>query len=918
MPDDQDPRQRYDHVHRLTGFALWFALLFWATPATAAEDAAAERQAALPPLIDRNVFFGDPEIAGARLSPDGQWISFGKPYRGVMNVWVKHVDEPFDAARPLTADTKRPLGSHFWTEDSRYVLFIQDEGGTEDFHVYAVDPAAAAEEASGVPPARDLTPIEGITAAIYAVPEGTPGQIIVGINDRDPALHDVYRLDIDTGERTLLIENDTNVSQWVADLAGTVRLAMRQRPDGGTEIVVVEDGVLGRVLYACGWEETCAASRFHKDGKRVYVASNKGVDLVGLLLVDVATGAEEIVDSDPEGRVDLGGAWFSDATEELVATLYVGDRVRIYPRTDALAQELEWLRERLPDGEFGYASSTEDETLVIVAVASDVNPGAVYLYERGGRTLTKLYDARPELPSDQLANMQPIRYQARDGREIPAYLVTPRGVAAKRLPTVIVPHGGPWARDTWGYNAMAQFLANRGYAVMMPNFRGSTGYGKRFLNEGNGEWGTGIMQHDITDGVRHLVDTGIADPEQVAIMGGSYGGYATLAGVTFTPELYAAGVSIVGPSNIVTLLNSIPPYWGPIKEMFMRRVGDPDDAADRARLESQSPFFHAGRIEAPLLIIQGANDPRVKKAESEQIVVALRDLERPVEYLLAPDEGHGFAGRENRLAMFADIERFLAQHLDGRFQEDMAPDVAERLAALRVDIADVEMPEAIVARADLAPPDLDGTMLEPATLTYDVTMQAGGQTMTMTTTVARNRATHRGEEVWEIATTVDAPMGKSKDTVLVRVDDLRPVHRSIQQGPARIELDFGETRIGGEISMPGQRKTPISVPIGEPVVGHLETTLATMPLTVGFETQLRAFQPATGTVQLVQLAVAATESVETAAGAFDAYRVDLSGDDGSSMRVWVTQTKPHRTVKTELTQPAMGGARILSVLAGAE
>ena len=923
MPDDSAPHQTCRRCHRVTGSAPWLGMLLVATtvgaaPAMAAEDAAAERLANLPPLIDRNVFFGDPELSGAQLSPDGRWISFRKPYRGVMNVWAKGVDEPFDAARPLTADSKRPLGSHFWTEDSRYVLFIQDEGGTEDYHVYAVDPASEPDGETGVPPARDLTPMEGIRAAIYAVPEGTPGQIIVGINDRDPALHDVYRLDIDTGERTLLIENDTNVSQWVTDLAGTVQLAMRQRPDGGTEILVVEDGVLGRVLYECGWEETCAANRFHKDGERVYVVSNKGVDLVRLLLVDVATGAEEVVDSDPEGRVDLGGAWFSDTTEELVATLYVGDRVRIYPRTDALAQELEWLREQLPDGEFGYASSTEDETLVVVAVASDVNPGAVYLYERAGQTLTKLYDARPELPSDQLANMQPIRYEARDGREIPAYLVTPNGVPAEQLPTVIVPHGGPWARDTWGYNSMAQFLANRGYAVMMPNFRGSTGYGKRFLNEGNGEWGTGIMQHDITDGVRHLVDAGIADPEQVAIMGGSYGGYATLAGVTFTPELYAAGVSIVGPSNIITLLKSIPPYWGPIKQIFTRRVGDPDDPADRARMESQSPFFHAEKIEAPLLIIQGANDPRVKKAESEQIVVALRDLKRPVEYLLAPDEGHGFAGRENRLAMFADIERFLAQHLDGRFQEDMAPDVEERLAALRMDIADVEMPEAIVARTDLPAAALDGSMLEPATLTYDVTMEAGGQTMTMTTTVVRSRATHEGEDVWQVATTVDTPMGESKDTILLRADDLRPVHRNMQQGPARITLDYGETRIGGKISVPGQRKTPISVAVEGPLVGHVETALATMPLTVGFETQLRAFQPATGSVQLVQLAVAATESVETGAGTFEAYRVDLTGDDGSSMRVWATRDAPHRTVKTELSQPAMGGARVVAVLAGVE
>ena len=798
-----------------------------------AEDDAGDSLANLPPLIDRNVFFGDPEISGAQLSPDGKWVSFRKPYRGVMNVWVKGVDEAFDDARPLTADSKRPLGGHFWTEDSRYVLFVQDEGGTEDYHVFAVDPAADADAESGVPPARDLTPIEGIRAVIYAVPEGTPGQIIVGLNDRDASLHDVYRLDIDSGERELLIENDVNVSAWVTDLAGDVRLAMRQRPDGGTDVIVVEDGKLGRVLYQCNWEETCGASRFHKDGKRVYLVSNKDVDLARLLLVDVASGEEELVDADPEREVDFGGASFSDVTEELIATAYVGDRVRIYPRTTELADELAWLRERLPDGEIGYPSSTEDESLSIVAVASDVNPGAVYLFNRAEKTLEKLYDSRPELPSDQLANMQPIRYEARDGREIPGYLVTPKGIPAEKLRTVIVPHGGPWGRDIWGYDSIAQFLANRGYAVMMPNFRGSTGYGKRFLNEGNEEWGTGIMQHDITDGVQHLIDQGIADPDRVAIMGGSYGGYATLAGVTFTPELYAAGVSIVGPSNVVTLLNSIPPYWGPVREMFMRRVGDPDDPEDRARLESQSPFFHAESIEAPLLIIQGANDPRVKKAESEQIVVRLRELERQVEYMLAPDEGHGFAGRENRLAMFARIESFLAEHLGGRVQEDMAADVAARLAALNVNINDVQMPE-VIAAGDLPEAALDASSFEPETLSYNVRMEAGGQSLAMSSTVVRSRATHEGEDVWQIATTVESPMGKGVDTVTLRASDLRPVHRVLEQGPARITLDYSDSAITGKMVMSGAEQ-PIDVKLDGPAAGHMESALAAMSLAVGME-----------------------------------------------------------------------------------
>ena len=876
-------------------------------------DPVADRLAKLPPLIDRQVFFGDPEISGAQLSPDGKWISFRKPYREVMNIWVKGVDEAFDAARPITADTQRPVGGHFWTEDSRYVLYSQDKGGDEDYHVYAVDPDAEAEEATGVPSARDLTPLDGIRALIYAVPEATPTKIIVGINDRDAALHDVYRLDVDSGERELLIENDTNVAQWITDLEGTVRLAFRQRPDGSYETLVVEDGVLGRLLYECGPDDTCGPSRFHKDGKRAYFVSNKDVDLARLLLVDVASGEAAVIESDPEGEVDISSVWFSDVTEELVATVYIGDRVRIYPRTDSLAAELEWLGNELPDGELGYGSGTEDEALAIVSSSSDVNPGSVYLYNRAERRVDKLYDFRPDLPSDQLAKVRAIRYEARDGREIPGYLVAPKGVPAEKLPTVILPHGGPWGRDYWGYDPLAQFLANRGYAVMMPNFRGSAGFGKAFLNEGNGEWGTGVMQHDVTDGVHYLIEEGIADPEQVAIMGGSYGGYATLAGVTFTPRLYAAGVSIVGPSNIITLLNSIPPYWGPTKQMFMRRVGDPDDPEDRERLEAQSPFFHAENIEAPLLIIQGANDPRVKKAESDQIVVALRELDRQVQYLLAPDEGHGFVGRENRLAMFAAIERFLARHLDGRHQRAMAPEVAEKLRSLRVDIDTVEMPEAVGGPTDLA---LDGSGLEPATLTYETTIEMGGQSMAIDTVVTRSEATHGEAAVWRVATVLDTPAGSATDTVLLRKSDLGPVQRVIEQGSATITLNFGEDRISGTAQVPGGGAMDIDVEVASPVVGHLETALAAMPLEPGFTATVPVFAPAMQNVQRMQLAVEGVESLETPAGTFETYRMTFNAQDGSSGKMWLTQSKPHVSVKSDYGMP-MGG-RMVAVLKSME
>ena len=599
-----------------------------------------------------------------------------------MNVWVKGIDEPMEAARPVTADAESPIIIYFWSADGRYILYSQDKGGNENFHIYAVEPKSLGET---IPAARDLTPIEGITAQIYAVPKQTPNQIIIGLNDRDPQFHDIYRLDLTTGERTLIRQNDENIALWSTDLDGDVRLAFRQTLQGGNEILAVEKDGLTPV-YSCRLEETCFPIRFHQDGQQVYLISNRNVDLIQLELFNLENQQSQRVDVDPENQVDFGGAVFSEATDELIATYYVGDRLRIYPQNDSLAADLAFLRQQLPNVDISLTSLTQDDRFALIDAKSDVNPGAVYLFDRTAQALEKLYDSRPELSSEYLAAMQPLRYTARDGLEIPAYLTLPQGLAPINLPVIVMPHGGPWARDAWGYNPFTQFLANRGYAVLQPNFRGSTGYGKAFLNAGNQEWGTGAMQHDITDGVQYLIDEGIADPERVGIFGGSYGGYATLAGLAFTPDVYAAGASVVGPSNLITLLNSIPPYWASLKSTFTLRLGDPDNPGDRERLEAQSPLFSADQIQAPLMVIQGANDPRVKQAESDQIVVALRDLGQPVEYLVAPDEGHGFRKEINSLAMTAALERFLAEHLGGRYQAEMSPDVQAQLETLTVDI----------------------------------------------------------------------------------------------------------------------------------------------------------------------------------------------------------------------------------------
>ncbi len=887
------------------------------TAPTADDDRAYLSQ--LPPLIDRETFFGDPQIAGAQISPDGRWITFRKPYGDVMNIWVKGIDQPFDAARPITADTTRPVSGYFWTEDSRYVLYVQDKGGDENFHLYAVDPAAAPETATGVPPARDLTPYEGVRAMIIAVPESTPGEIVVGLNDRDPAFHDVYRVDIDSGERELMVENDARIAGWQTDLEGHVRLGVRIDQQGASQIFRVDDDGTLTQVYECGFEESCGPVRFHPDGRRVYMITNKGedVDLTRLVLFDPATGELEVVESDPEGVADFGGAEFSDVTDELVATYYVGDRLRIYPKDDAFARDYERLRQQLPRGDIYLGSSTEDESRVIVTVTSDVDPGATYLYDRRTGDVELLYRPRPDLPSEDLAEMQAVRYPARDGEEVPAYLTVPKGVTPTNLPAIILPHGGPWARDTWGYNSMAQWLANRGYVVLQPNFRASTGYGKRWLNLGNKEWGTGSMQHDLSDGVQWLIDEGIADPDQVCIMGGSYGGYATLAGLAFTPEIYHCGVSIVGPSNLLTLIRSVPAYWEPALALFRNRMGDWEDPEGKAMLEAQSPLFSATEIEDPLLVIQGANDPRVNKAESDQIVVAMRDLGREVEYMVAPDEGHGFAGEMNRLAMNAEIEAFLAEHLRGRYQEEMSPELRRHLQGLMVDPATVTLAEPGDDDAGVAM-SVDADLLTPGTLTYSVAMSMRGQTIEMTSERSVESGAHEGTDAWVVVESTQMPMGSAVDSTWIDAATLQPIARHVHQGPAVIMLDFDDEGVTGSIEA-GPQQMQVDVDSEEPVFDgpSLNLAIGAMPLAEGYRTTLHTLNLMQGSTSPTRVAVTGRESVTVPGGTFDAWVVEFGAADSADRSTLWIDADTRRVVRAVMQLPAqMGGGSATMELTG--
>ncbi len=891
-----------------TRVGILAVLLMLAIPAGLARA----QQSGLPPLIDRELFFGNPEIAGAQISPDGQYIAFLKPWSDTRNIWVKRTSDPFTAARRLTSETKRPIPGFFWSRDSRYVLFVKDQDGDENFNVYAVSPSERPAPGQDVPPARNLTDLKGVRALIYDVPKTDPDIIYIGLNDRDASWHDLYKVRISTGERTLIRKNTERISGWVFDLAGQLRLATRIADNGDTEVLRVDpDGFT--TVYSCTVFESCGPVRFHKDGQRVYMVTNKGdnIDLVRLTLFDPKTGKEDLVESDPLNRVDLASPIFSDLTDELIGTIYLDDRPRVYFREKSYKADYDLLKKQLAGKEITFGSSTKDEQLYLVTASSDTEPGETYLFDRRTKKLTFQYRIRERLPRQHLASMKVIRYKSSDGLEVPAYLTLPKGVEPKNLPLIVFPHGGPWARDLWGYHTYAQFLANRGYAVLQPNFRGSTGYGKKFLNAGNKQWGE-KMQDDITWGVTYLIAQGIADPKRVGIMGGSYGGYATLAGVAFTPDLYAAAVSIVGPSNLITLLESIPPYWEAVRKIFHYRMGDPSTPEGKAQLERQSPLNSAHKIKTPLLVVQGANDPRVKKTESDQIVVALRDRGFPVEYLVAPDEGHGFARPVNQMAMIAAAEKFLAKHLGGRYQEDMPPEVTTRLAEITVDVKTVVLPKRLEAAAVGVP--RPAVALQAGSAAYQGKIEVAGQSITFSSTL-----TIREEgDTWVVQETTALPMGEISDTTVLDKSTLVVMARTIKQGPVNIELRFKDNKASGTMNMGGQSR-PIEADLGGPLFADgagVGAVLATLPLTEGYWTTFRNFDVERQKAKLLEMKVVGVETVAVPAGTYDAFKLEVTSAEGDAdkMMVWIARPT-RRPVKIVATLPQLGGATLTSELA---
>ncbi len=594
--------------------------------------------------VPRELLFGNPEKASPKISPNGKLWAYLAPDAGVLNIWI---GPEGGLAKPLTKDRGRGVRVFLWAEDERSILYLQDANGDENWHVFqtCLD--------TGV--TRDLTPYPGVQAQIVATEPRFPDEILIALNDRDPKLHDVWRLNLKTGTRTLEATNPGDAIGWLTDQRFKIGLHKAMAPDGGT-ILRVKDGDGWRDFLSCGPDDQLGAHGFSPDGESIFVESSVDRDTTALLAVPRSGGPGKILAEHPES--DLGAVLIHPREYTIEAVAFEVDRLHWEVLEPGLKADFAAMAAL--NGEVSIVSRNDADTVWYILVNKPDRSPAFLRWDRVARIAAPLFSTRPKLDAYKLAPMVPIKFAARDGLTVRGYLTAPDGAFPNKRPLVVLVHGGPWVRDHWGFHPEAQWLASLGFAALQLNYRGSAGFGKRHLHAGDREWGA-KMQDDLTDGVRWAVAQGVADPARVAIYGGSYGGYAALAGAAFTPGVYRCAVDVVGPSNLITLIQSIPPYWEPMKRIFDLRVGSVE--TEEEFLKSRSPLFHVDKIDVPLLIAQGAHDPRVKQAESEQIVAALRAKGKPVEYLLYPDEGHGFAKPANRLDFYAKAEAFLAKHL---------------------------------------------------------------------------------------------------------------------------------------------------------------------------------------------------------------------------------------------------------------
>ncbi|MEN3046972.1 MAG: S9 family peptidase [Candidatus Hydrothermales bacterium] len=616
----------------------------------------------LPPLIPRKVLFDEPEKLYPYVSPDGKKLAYLAPHNGVLNIWVKTVFKEDD--KPLTSEKHRGIRHYFWWYDSEKILYLQDFEGDENYHIYGVDLSSEI--------IRDYTPFKDVQAYPVAYEPEFKDELLVAMNLRDKRLHDVYRVNLLTGAINIDTENPGDVGGlsstggWLADHNLKVRVCLSMKDDGSVELRVKKDNKWESFILWSPEDSFSMPIGFTPDNSKLYVIDTRDSDTSQLVEIDINTGEKKVLFHDPEYDITTYTSFlFHPKTKKLQAIGYMRDRVEWRVLDKEIEKDIEFLTS-FGSGNFDILSRDLEDKIWTISYDADDEPLKYYLYERDKKEIRFLFSARPELEKYKLAKMRPFKIRARDDLTLHGYITFPVGVEPKSLPMVLLPHGGPWARDTWGYDGIVQLLANRGYVVLQVNFRGSIGYGKSFVNAGDREWG-GKMHDDLIDAVNWAINEGFANPKKIAIFGGSYGGYAALVGATFTPDTFCCAISECGVSNLITFLKSIPPYWEPLKSLFTKRIGDPEK--DEEFLKSRSPLFKIDNLNIPLLIAQGANDPRVKKEESDQIVEAAKKRGLEVEYLLFPDEGHGLLNPQNRLKFIATVEKFLAKYLGGRYEE---------------------------------------------------------------------------------------------------------------------------------------------------------------------------------------------------------------------------------------------------------
>lgn len=607
-------------------------------------------------IIPKSVLFGNPVKTSPQISPNGKMMSYIAPLEGVLNIWVSDIGS--DDYKVVTKDKNRGILSYFWAQDNQHILYLQDKDGNENWRLYAVDLNSGE--------IKDFTPFEDVQVQVLAHNKHFPDDIVIGMNKDNPHVHDIYHLNLKNSQLKKVAENPGNIASWVVDTNLKVRGAMAATEEGGFDFIV-RDNEESDWKHILSWEMedslNSGVSLFSKDGKYVYLIDSKGFNTGRLKKLNLETGESVVIIEDPE--YDVSDIMIHPETYEIQMVSFTKAKNENVIFDESIRTDIENIAKLNPGDFMVYDRDDADKTWLI-GYTNDNTPVAFYAYDREKREGKFLFYSKPDLANYSLASMTPISFTSRDGLTIHGYLTMPVGKENESVPMVLNVHGGPWHRDTWGYNPEAQWLANRGYACLQVNFRGSTGYGKKFLNAGDREWG-GKMHDDLIDAVEWAVKNGYTDKDKVAIYGGSYGGYAALVGATFTPDVFKCAIDVVGPSSIITLINTIPPYWSTFLNNFKKRVGDPE--TEEEFLKSRSPLFKVDNIKIPMLIAQGANDPRVKQSEAEQIVEAMKSKGIDHEYLLFPDEGHGFVKPENRIKFYTHAEKFLSKHLGGRYEE---------------------------------------------------------------------------------------------------------------------------------------------------------------------------------------------------------------------------------------------------------